>query len=127
MGLDCTILFPAGALPAWNAIKGQLARVGELAPLRMIDNMPAFPDETPEDGWRELRVGVATGMVTIRRTGDSFNCIVWGNADASLLAARDRVAWACAAAGNGTIVTPSGEVSSVEFAQLSHISPAEPA
>jgi hypothetical protein len=90
----------------------------------MIDGMPAFPDETPEEGWRELRVGVAAGMVTIRRAGDSFNCIIWGNADAALLASRDRVAWACAEAGSGTVVIASGEVSSAEFAQLSNISPA---
>jgi hypothetical protein len=123
MGLDCVIRFPASGVPTWSAIKSQLARIGELAPLRMIDGMPAFPDELPEDAWRELRVGFAAGMVTIRRTGDSLNCIIWGNADAALLAARDRVAWACAAAGRGTIGAASGELSSDEFAQLSNISP----
>jgi hypothetical protein len=123
MGLDCAVRFPGGALPTWDAIKGQLARLGEPAPLRMIDGMPAFPDETPEEGWRELRVGTAAGMVTIRRTGDSFSCIIWGNADAALLAARDRVAWACAAAGAGGVVTASGELSASAFAAQAGISP----
>jgi hypothetical protein len=124
MGLDCTIRFPAGTLPDWIAIKGQLARVGELAPLRMIDGMPAFPDETPDETWRELRIGVADGMVTIRKTTDGLNCVVWGNADQSLLQARDRVAWACAVVGNGTVITAEGAVTSEEFAKLANISPA---
>jgi hypothetical protein len=124
MGLDCTIRFPAGALPAWDAIKNQLARVGEPAPLRMIDTQPAFPDESPEDNWRELRVGVAAGMVTLRREPNSLTCVIWGNADPALLASRDRIAWACAAAGQGSVVTPSGEVSADEFARQNGISPA---
>ncbi len=123
MGLDVTVQFPAGGVPAWDAIKSHLARVGEAAPLRMIDGMPAFPDETPEPGWRELRVGAGGGMVTIRHTADSLACIVWGNADAVLLAARDRVVWACAAAGAGTVSTDTGAVSPTEFAQLSNIRP----
>src|SRR5580692_6736515 len=101
MGLDCTVRFSAGVVPAWEAIKGQLARVGELAPLRMIDGLPAFPDESPEPNWRELRIGFPAGMVTLRRNADTLACVIWSNADAALLAARDRVAWASAAAGDG--------------------------
>ncbi len=123
MGLDCTIHFPAGAVPSWGAIRGQLARVGEPASLRMIDGLPAFPDEEPETGWRELRVGVAAGMVTIRRSPDALTCVVWSNADAVLLAVRDRVAWACAAAGDGIVETPAGGVPADEFARLTGISP----
>jgi len=124
MGLDCTIHFPTGPAPEWDAIKAQLARIGEQAPLRMIDGLPAFPDESPQAGWRELRIGFASGMVTIRRVGDSLACIVWGNADPTLLSARDRVVWACAEAGQGVISTPSGEETAAEFAQHTHISPA---
>jgi hypothetical protein len=123
MGLDCTVRFPGAALPAWEAIRARLAEVGESGLLRMIDGMPAFPEETPDEGWRELRVGTGAGMVTIRRTGDSLNCVVWGNADPALLAARDRVAWACAAAGAGSVATPSGELSAPEFAARAGISP----
>ncbi|MBN9118523.1 MAG: hypothetical protein J0I06_05080 [Planctomycetes bacterium] len=124
MGLDRTIRFPAGAVPAWDAIKGQLARVGEPAPLRMIDGLPAFPDESPEEGWRELRVGVAAGMVTVRRGPDSLTCVVWSNADPALLAARDLIAWACASAGPGIVDTAAGAVPADEFARNCGISPA---
>jgi hypothetical protein len=124
MGLDCTVRFPTGSVPGWDAIKGQLARLGEPAPLRMIDGLPAFPDESPEDGWRELRVGFPAGMVSLRHGGNTLTCVIWSNADAALLAARDAVAWACAAAGQGTVTTTSGDVSAEDFARLSSISPA---
>lgn len=124
MGLDRTIRFPAGAVPAWDAVKAQLARVGEAAPIRMIDGLPAFPDESPDENWRELRLGCATGMVTLRRGADSITCVVWSNADAVLLAARDRTAWACAAAGQGSITTDAGDVNADTFAQQCGIQPA---
>ena len=122
MGLDCTIRFPTGSVPAWDAVRGRLAQVGESAPLRMIDGLPAFPDESPEEGWRELRVGCTAGMVTLRHTHDTITCVVWSNADAALLAARDRVAWACAAAGEGAVQTPDGALSAEEFARRAGIS-----
>lgn len=124
MGLDCTVRFSSGGTPAWDAIRVQLARVGEAAPLRMIDGMPAFPDEIPDDGWRELRIGFASGMVSLRRGPDGLTCVVWSNAGADLLAARDRLLWACAAAGSGTVETDAGALSADEFARRRAISPA---
>jgi hypothetical protein len=123
MGLDCTIRYAAGRVPEWDAIRQALARTGEPAPLRMIDGLPAFPDETPDPGWRELRVGTGAGMITLRRGPDALSVIVWGNADAALLAARDRLLWACAAAGTGLIETDRGPVSADEFAREKGISP----
>ncbi len=123
MGLDCTVRFPGNGLPTWEAIKNRLAQVGELAPLRMVDGMPAFPDEVPDDGWRELRVGTDSGMITIRKSGLALNCIIWGNADVALQAARDRIAWACAVAGNGVVDTPTGELSADAFASHAGIRP----
>jgi hypothetical protein len=123
MGMDRTIRFPSGGIPSWDAIRDQLLRVGVAAPLRMIDGMPAFPDETPEPTWRELRVGTPAGMVTLRRGADSLSCVVWGNADAALTAAWDGVCWACAEAGHGTIDTPAGPVSAAEFAAATGLSP----
>lgn len=89
----------------------------------MIDGLPAFPYETPEDGWKELRIGMAAGMVTIRSGPDTLTCVVWGNAEGPLRAAWDKLCWACAAAGGGTIDTPSGSLSAVEFARSDGLSP----
>jgi hypothetical protein len=120
MGLERTVQFPAGGVPAWGAVEAQLARVGASAPLRMIDGMPAFPDEEPDAGWRELRAGLPAGMVTVRRAGDALAVVVWSNADPALLAARDAVAWACAAAAGGMV----DGASATDFARACGLSPA---
>lgn len=123
MGLDRTINFPNHQTPSWDAIRAALRRVGEDASLRMIDGLPAFPDETPEDGWRELRVGMAAGMVTLRCGPDVLTCVVWGNAEGPLRTAWDKLCWACAAAGGGVIDTPSGPLSADEFTRSAGLSP----
>lgn len=115
MGIQRSISFPSGTAPEWPAVAAKLAEVGESAALRIIDDLPAFPDETPEPGWRELRVGLAGGMVTLRRTATGFDCITWGNADPDLTKSWDRLCWAAAAAGGGIIADGSGERSADEF------------
>lgn len=122
MGVELAVTFP-GAVPEFGAIRDQLARVCAVPPLRMIDGLPAFPDEVPEAGWRELRFGFPAGMVTLRRSADALACVVWGTADAALLAARDALAWACAEAGGGTVCTESGAVSAGAFARSRALQP----
>ncbi|MCE9562196.1 MAG: hypothetical protein K8U57_09095 [Planctomycetes bacterium] len=123
MGLDRTIRFPTAETPAWEAIRAQLVRVGETGQLRMIDGLPAFPDEDPAENWKELRVGTAAGMVTIRRGAGVLMCVVWGNADPAMNAAWAKVIWACATAGTGVIDTPAGPTAAEQFAQSEGISP----
>ena len=115
MGMDRTIRFPAGDPPAWDAIRGQLARLDDPPQLRMIDGLPAFPDEVPEAGWNELRVGFPAGMVTLRRTPAGYSCVVWGNADLPLISCWNNLCWATAAAGNGIIDTRFGPMSADDF------------
>jgi hypothetical protein len=80
--------------PEWPIIRDSLAKAGEQAVVRMIDGLPAFPDEVPEPGWGELRLGMNGGMVSLRRSAGEILCVVWGNADEALLKS-----WrACAAA-----------------------------
>jgi hypothetical protein len=117
MGIERVIRYPAADTPTWQSIKGMLARAGEHSSLRMIDNMPAFPDEEPAAGWKELRIGISGGMVTIRRAEGLLSCVVWGNADTVLAAAWAKVIWACAAAGRGTIETEEGPVDHEQFAR----------
>jgi len=102
MGMQKSVQF-SDAGPSWPAILEQFTQRGITPSLRMIDAMPAFPDEIPEPNWKELRLGFATGMVTIRREGSQWSCIVWGNAEAELLAAQSLVCEVIAAAGNGSI------------------------
>lgn len=89
VGAERVIRFPASGGPSWPAIVEKLAALGEQPVLRMIDGLPAFPNEIPESTWRELRISLRGGMVTLRRDGDAIRCVVWGDADAALSASWD--------------------------------------
>jgi hypothetical protein len=90
MGYERTIPMAADRVPDWGTIARQLRLAGDSPVLRMIDGLPAFPDETPEPTWRELRVGLAGGMITIRRTADGISCVSWGTDDPHLKTAFER-------------------------------------
>ena len=108
MGLNRLIEFPTDSRPTWESVRIAFQSVSENPVVRMIDNLPAFPDEIPEPGWRELRLALSGGMVTLRAAPNAWECIVWGNADAALLRSRDVACWAIASAGQGSIVLEDG-------------------
>lgn len=99
MGQERIVRFH-GEPPMWAAIRAALGHAGFDATLRMIDGLPAFPDESPEPNWKELRIGFASGMVTLRRGPDHLACVVWGNADPALLESWNALAEACRVAGS---------------------------
>ena len=103
MGLDQQITFPRERLPAWPVVAGRLAACGMACQLRMIDGALSFPDETPPDDWRELRLGTPHGMITVRREADGVRLVVWGNAEAALLEDRDKIARAIAELTQGSV------------------------
>ena len=100
MGMVRVVRFPDAA-PEWPAVRALVTAAGVAVQMRMIDNMPAFPDEEPEAGWRELRVSLGGGMLTLRREPGSMSVVVWGNADDKLLAYQECHGRACAGAGGG--------------------------
>jgi hypothetical protein len=63
----------------------------------MIDGLPAFPDEQPEDSWRELRIGLSGQMVTVKKIPAGFSCVSWGTDDPSLKRVFENVVTACGA------------------------------
>ena len=65
--------------------------LGDPPVVRMIDGLPAFPDEVPPDDWKEIRVGLAGTMVTLRRTVGGIDVVTWGTADPVIETARDRI------------------------------------
>lgn len=103
MGAERVIHFRAGKLPGWPEIAAKLMASGESPVLRMIDGLPAFPDEVPDPTWKELRVGLAGGMVTLRREAETIRCIVWGSDDPALQAVLQVAAHAVASAGGGVL------------------------
>ncbi len=105
MGLDQRIVFPQANTPTWPALAERLAAGGVACQLRMIDGELSFPDETPREEWRELRLGTPHGMITLRRERDGMRLVIWGNADAGLLADRDKIAGAIVELTQGTLST----------------------
>jgi len=89
--------------PSFVAVAEKWAESGEPLTVRMIDGLPAFPDEMPPDGWKEVRVSVPSGMITLRREAGQWACVVWGSADNALLTARDQLCDTIASVGRGTV------------------------
>jgi hypothetical protein len=115
MGVALTVRVPPGRAIAWADLASRLAARGVPAAVRMIDGLPAFPDEEPPADWRELRLGTPAGMVTLRRSPEDVTCTVWGNADTALERAQRAIAWAVADAAGGNIDTGGREISAGEF------------
>jgi len=100
VGVERVVRFP-GPVPDWAAVLAELRAAGHVPVVRMIDGMPAFPDEELPADCRELRVGLPGGMVTLRRGGGFITAVVWGTADPALAAAQAACAEACIRAGGG--------------------------
>jgi hypothetical protein len=116
MGLESSVTFAEGQVPAWATVHELLTRQGFPVQMRMIDGQLAFPDEMPPEPWHELRVGTAQGqMVTLRRGPDRVALVVWGNAEGPLLQVRNALAWALAEAGGGQVASDAGEQTADEF------------
>lgn len=107
MGMERIIAFTQTA-PSWEAITREAATAGLPVSLRMIDGLPAFPDEIPEPGWNELRVSTASGMITLRQQPGKLSVVVWGNADDKMRQEWEMLAQACACAVNGTLQPEPG-------------------
>jgi hypothetical protein len=102
MGVERTMNFP-GDVPTWAKVQELLKTAGEMPIIRMIDGLPAFPDEIPEEGWKELRVTLSGGMITIRKAAQQVKCVTWGTQDAALEKCWQALCEAWATAGNGQI------------------------
>ena len=99
----------------WTVLIERLAGRGFAVQLRMIDGLPAFPDEDPPANWRELRAGTPAGMMTLRRTPTAVTVVTWGTADPALRAAANAFVWAVADVAGGRVETPAGLVTAADF------------
>jgi hypothetical protein len=110
MGMEQTVSFAGQTIPAYVAVRDFLAQRGFPLQMGLIDGQLAFPDELPEEPWRELRLRTPQGMVTLRREGERLIFVVWGNADAALVQAWNALVWAFAEVGKGRIEMAEGGV-----------------
>ena len=88
MGVERLVRCPAG-VPGWATVAARLTAAGHAPAVRMIDGLPAFPDEEPPADWRELRFAVGGCMVTVHRAAGGVRLVTWGTGDPALLAALD--------------------------------------
>ena len=117
MGMDQKVTFAPDKLPAWPRVVELLAARQFPVQMRMIDGELAFPDETPPETWRELRVGTPGGMITLRRDPDGITLVTWGNADAAMKHAWNMLTWAIADLTGGTVAGASA----AEFAKAADL------
>src|SRR5262245_35265865 len=117
MGMEQSVIFGQPAIPSWPAVRDLLAGLAFPVQMRMIDGQLVLPTEEPPAVWRELRVGTALGMITLRRESDRVRVVTWGNADPGMRQAWNALAWAFAEAGAGRIETSEGPLTAAEFRQ----------
>lgn len=72
-------------------------------PLRMVDNMPAFPDEAVPEAFQEIRLGAEGGMISIRHSPAGLVLVVWGNADTNLQQSLTKLAVRLAGLSSGKL------------------------
>jgi hypothetical protein len=115
MGMEQAVSFTGKTIPAYSVVRDFLGQRGFPLQMGMIDGQPAFPDELPDESWRELRLRTPYGMVTVRREAERLVFVTWGNADAAMLQAWNALVWAFAEVGGGQVETPEGPVEALTY------------
>jgi hypothetical protein len=115
MGMEQMVSFAGATIPAYTSVRDFLGERGFPLQMGMIDGQLAFPDELPEEDWRELRLRTPQGMVTVRRAADKLVFVTWGNADAALSQAWNALVWAFAEVGGGEVETPQGRLDAATY------------
>jgi hypothetical protein len=91
--------------------------------MRLVDGELCFPDQTPPDGWTELRVSIDKCMISLRREPGAFLVVAWSGADDAMLRAWNALTWAAAQAAGGVVESgeEGGELTPSEFAAANGI------
>ena len=115
MGMEHVVQCADGMIPPLSRVMEVLADHQFQVQVRMVDGELTLPHEVPTDGWKDVRLGTAAGMVTLMRRGQELAVVTWGNADEAMQSAWNAVAWAVAKAGQGNVVCPGGSQGADEF------------
>ncbi len=92
MGMDLKV--PRVDVVSIARVIERLAAAGMTASVVMVDGQLHAPSATVPDGWREVRLRLAAGTVTVRVQPDGISVMVFGNADAALINAQRAIATA---------------------------------
>lgn len=105
MGVQREITFEPSKPLDFDKLAVTLRQQNEEYRLMMIDNLPAFPDETPADDWQDVRLSLTGGMLTLRKLSPGrIVCIRWGNEDPALSKSWESLARAVAEVTGGEMV-----------------------
>ncbi|MGE5849794.1 MAG: hypothetical protein ACM362_06695 [Candidatus Methylomirabilota bacterium] len=113
--MEHAVRFPAGGPPDLRTVISLLAEHNFPVQMRMVDGELTTPDEVPPEGWKEVRLGTPSGMVTLACRGRELLVVTWGNANDPMQRAWNAVAWAVMVAGGGQILRPEGPQDPDEF------------
>ena len=117
MGIAQSVTFPAENNAVWATLVSRLAEQNFPVQLRMIDGLPAFPDEEPPTDWRELRAGTPPGIVTLHRIPSGVRVVVWGTNEPALRAAANAFLGVIADVTGGRVDRAAGPRTAAEFAR----------
>ena len=115
MGMEHVVHFQNEGSPDLRRAMGLLAEHGFPVQMRMADGELTMPDEIPREGWKEVRLGTPSGMVTLVHRGREVLVVTWGNADDPMQRAWNAVTWAVAKAGDGLVLRSEGPQSPDDF------------
>jgi hypothetical protein len=90
MGLD--VVVPRTGACAIAEVLARLARDGVRAQVMMVDGNLHAPNAPVKDDWRDVRLKLPAGMLSLKRRPDGIAVVVFGNADTALMDAQRRVA-----------------------------------
>lgn len=97
MGMQVSV--PGGS----PRLVAQAAKEQGLA-LRMVDNLPAFPDEAVPEEFQEVRLAGPAGMISVRSGPPGLTLVVWGNAEDALRQDLSKLAARLAELSSGTVL-----------------------
>jgi len=80
-----------------------LASVSDSWCLRLVDGLPAFPDEAVPEEFNEIRLGLGGNMVTIKAVASGLNLVTWSGISIEFHDAVTRLAKALASEVNGRV------------------------
>ena len=75
-----------------KALLAALSAAGFPTTIMMIDGQLVMPNAEPPPSWRDVRLRTPGGTVTLARRDSSIGVVIFGNADANMQQAQQRVA-----------------------------------
>jgi hypothetical protein len=75
--------------------------------LRLVDGLPAFPNESVPEEFQEIRLALNGCMVTLIAGESGLKLVTWSSIDPMFKQAVDRLAEGLASAGDGSVAAPS--------------------